>query len=908
MADDVANEVRRILVNNTIEQVISYNTTIKKDIQQSHEELRHVVGQRYRELILACDKVVGMEDVCRQVLASFKALEGKKQRSSSSAAGTDAAVSTTDSSTSSTTHATAESSSVKDAVLANQLLRRLNSVRALTRAHCYLDAAVSIKAVQGKLADIGRSTPLYARLFEPIERNAEMLLRDTMSSMRRYIVELGKASSIGSVAQTLEPYRDLHSAIELLHACSPSHALSILCDLHIEALAVLELPSTTSLPLEKVLLAACAIYFNLLWYCRGAPSIPAGHASTAVPLSLAALMSSSTELTLEALSLQVVGLRVLSSQPQSAASRLDGWALSPATARPELKIDPADVLRVQAKAEVAIRNLLTQSSHQSVDELQSLHDKMRVAAESLARRLEGSEIQASPFDVNKWNALISAAVQEASKQVLTDLVRSCSDKCLAALDQAAAAASQTQAAVHVTSLSSATAVPHLNNLFTEPSSLFQRSNSFSSSAGPSSPVSPLSPTSRKRGGGGGQSLFSTQELREGLAYLSTAAASSSSEVAIMSLTDNFLAEMVDLVSRRIAKASIEENVLLLLHISAVVESFISCPMLIIVPSEGSNGTTSRFARVAAQFERMYVDSHKLWIAKTAERCASFLHSSGTSYFSWGGEESADGRSSSSSSPSTDMRTALSNGWASHSIEGAVVQYPCRCSPGLSMTLLRLQQEIHSAGTASRLSLVVPALQEALVEKFVEHYSSITKRHVGEDALIQIAFDIVFAGTAFSSAPRVVKSGDVAAVSLLPQRVQQLLAVIEEAVDVVTWSMAFPLLSTAAVNGAITSSLCFGFVGHSSALVITNGSSSSSVDTPIVTVAEVDRFPLLPLSTPTQPKTNLSALLSSTHSSAGHTRDDEKQPLGGGAPRSVKDAASLLAGATKGLRSVLWGEN
>ncbi len=895
MSDDVGNEVRRILSNNTIEQVISYNATIKKDIQQSHDELRNVVGQRYRDLILACDKVVGMEDVCRQVLSSFKAVDWKKRGNASlthQQQADGAAASTTDS-VASQSSPVIEAATVKDAVVANQLQRRLNSVRALTGGRAFLDAAVSFRAVQAKLSDVGRSSPLYSRLLEPIERSAEIVLRDTLYSMRRHIVVLGKGSaSAGAAPQSvIEPYRDLHSAVELLHACSPSHALSILCDLHVQALGVL-LPAPAQ-SLEQQLLSACGIYFNLLWYCTVAPSIPPGYASTIVPTTLAALTAS--DASLETLSLQVVGLRILSQQPQSAASRLDGWALSPATARPELKIDLDGVVQVQQKAAATIRTLLTDTSHSSVDDLRLLHGKLKAAADLLVRRLEGLAQEGSQvqlFPAEQWSAIVSSAVDQASKQVLTDLLRLCTERCVSTLDAAALATTyQVRADPSAQQLS-------ISAIFTDPGCLFQRSNSFSTIESITSPATPMSPASRRR-------AAASEDLRDGLQLLSKAVEATAEPLSISSLVQSFLDSMIEQLSRRIVKAHAEEHIPGLFAISSVVDSFLAAPLM----------STGAYARAAAQLERMYIDSHRLWISNTvAGQCGELLdHPAVPTFFSWAKTWSSvsSGDAKDEAAIATEVRSALSNCWASHTIEGAVVSYPYRCSPGISSTLMKVQQIIHSAGPATRLALINSTVQEAVLGKFIAYYSELARNAEGspvlacEETLLQMAFDVVFVGTAYSGAhPSAHRASSSSA--QLPTSARQLLSLIEDKVDVVTWSTAYPLLFAAATSAAAASTLCYGFVGCSSAASPATQSDSGSAsslghaaDVPVFSLPEVDRFPLLPLSTPTQPKPNIAALLSSVN-----VADD--RPVT--ASRSVKDAASLLAGATKGLRSVLWGES
>jgi hypothetical protein len=236
-----------------------------------------------------------------------------------------------------------------------------------------------------------------------------------------------------------------------------------------------------------------------------------------------------------------------------------------------------------------------------------------------------------------------------------------------------------------------------------------------------------------------------------------------------------------------------------------------------------------------------------------------------------------------------------------------------------MIVMKVQQLVHAAGPSSRLALIAESLQQAILEQFVIFYTRLVREGSSgssslvlgtEDALLQIAFDLVYLGTAFSDAHPLAKKlrrSDAGSPStqqqqeMLPLSVRQLLAAVEEKVDVVTWSTAFPLLAAAATNASAAAVLCFGLVGCCSSL-----NSVPAAMSPSFSMSEVDRFPLLPLSTPTPPKPNIAALLSSGTTGIG---GEEKPPATAtGASRSVKDAASLIAGATKGLRSVLWGES
>ncbi|ESL06165.1 hypothetical protein TRSC58_06165 [Trypanosoma rangeli SC58] len=80
---EAVQEVRRIFTNNTVEQVRGYLSTITRGIQESDDRLKHIVGQSYRDLIAACDQVVGMEQTCKRLLQLQKELHMEQQLTSS---------------------------------------------------------------------------------------------------------------------------------------------------------------------------------------------------------------------------------------------------------------------------------------------------------------------------------------------------------------------------------------------------------------------------------------------------------------------------------------------------------------------------------------------------------------------------------------------------------------------------------------------------------------------------------------------------------------------------------------------------------------------------------------------------------------------------------------------------------
>lgn len=73
--EEAAQEVRRILRQNDVEETLHYLSTVTRSIEANQHDLRAAIGNSYRDLIAACDGVVGMEEQCLDILAIESALE-----------------------------------------------------------------------------------------------------------------------------------------------------------------------------------------------------------------------------------------------------------------------------------------------------------------------------------------------------------------------------------------------------------------------------------------------------------------------------------------------------------------------------------------------------------------------------------------------------------------------------------------------------------------------------------------------------------------------------------------------------------------------------------------------------------------------------------------------------------------
>lgn len=73
--EEAAQEVRRILHLNDVDETLHYLSTVTRSIEANQHDLRAAIGNSYRDLLAACDGVVGVEKDCLDILAIESALE-----------------------------------------------------------------------------------------------------------------------------------------------------------------------------------------------------------------------------------------------------------------------------------------------------------------------------------------------------------------------------------------------------------------------------------------------------------------------------------------------------------------------------------------------------------------------------------------------------------------------------------------------------------------------------------------------------------------------------------------------------------------------------------------------------------------------------------------------------------------
>ena len=65
--------VRRLFQKNTYESLAQYRSSLQQQIAATDEDVRDVIGSRYKELIQTCDMVVGTEEVCGAIRQAYRA-------------------------------------------------------------------------------------------------------------------------------------------------------------------------------------------------------------------------------------------------------------------------------------------------------------------------------------------------------------------------------------------------------------------------------------------------------------------------------------------------------------------------------------------------------------------------------------------------------------------------------------------------------------------------------------------------------------------------------------------------------------------------------------------------------------------------------------------------------------------
>ncbi|KAG5512097.1 hypothetical protein JKF63_07561 [Porcisia hertigi] len=73
--EEAAQEVRRILRHNNVEETVRYLSSVTRSIEANQHDLRVIMGKSYQDLLVACDGVVGMQRDCDDILTIERAME-----------------------------------------------------------------------------------------------------------------------------------------------------------------------------------------------------------------------------------------------------------------------------------------------------------------------------------------------------------------------------------------------------------------------------------------------------------------------------------------------------------------------------------------------------------------------------------------------------------------------------------------------------------------------------------------------------------------------------------------------------------------------------------------------------------------------------------------------------------------
>eukprot|EP00672_Neobodo_designis_P008890 CAMPEP_0174870056 /NCGR_PEP_ID=MMETSP1114-20130205/68995_1 /TAXON_ID=312471 /ORGANISM="Neobodo designis, Strain CCAP 1951/1" /LENGTH=106 /DNA_ID=CAMNT_0016105319 /DNA_START=46 /DNA_END=362 /DNA_ORIENTATION=+ len=70
-------DIDQLFVQRSVDEVAAVSRATQRDVAATQLELRTLIGQQYRELLECTDLVVGMDDVCGEIHAKWKALSSE---------------------------------------------------------------------------------------------------------------------------------------------------------------------------------------------------------------------------------------------------------------------------------------------------------------------------------------------------------------------------------------------------------------------------------------------------------------------------------------------------------------------------------------------------------------------------------------------------------------------------------------------------------------------------------------------------------------------------------------------------------------------------------------------------------------------------------------------------------------
>lgn len=903
LTEDVASEVRRILTHNTVDQCILYNQTIKRDIAAAQEELRDVIGQRYRDLLQACDRVVGMNDICAAIESSYqKSAEIFQQRRRSQYTACNAAANAEN--VTSTPEGTAAAEARCEALLVDECEDLLRSVRTLLRQEHFTEAAKSfLQLVRSldSLRDSGAGMPSALRHSSSTGVSA-YIIRAYVAQFAAH-AEARMVSSITALVASSDSNGDtsrsilltMHAAIELIHSCSPTTALETLIGLHMSAISNITSSGVGNERCVEIAQQVRQAVLLLAGYLTHAASMhqAGGAVVTAGPgagMSLEELsrLDKTAPGYAEVLKLHLCGLRGSNCRRiggKPSAGPADGWALSPAAGSP-IKIPLEAFRRVVRHALAAIETLLSRD----------------VTCAGVAQRIEKVLLAPFPPDVLALvdNAAWEQSVQHSTSMALRRTIEVALQEAETRLKSLFSVAS---VAVNETSSSSSSRVVRADDGTDFLSIVLAASKASGTRLDSASPQFRNRTALSRAAGLSEQSRSLLQDVRGAIANVKNTL-----QIAVArgagSPNDGTTSLVLDAVSRMASEldSHLQDSSSTIAQSVTYAVSTACDALLDALDAQhyASDDAASLFKRL----ERLYVNAHTAWLDEVV---AAFRGSVLPVYHGLCALR-ADSQA---------VVAALCNARQSQELEGAThVHYPVSFTPGIGRCVFEAQQAWNR-----HVSEYDCALRSCLKHEF---YTRLFTTHVG---LVSQALSspVVASASPTTDDPGCVSEElcfhlyfDVTLLGLLcngqragghpSHEAKELLSLLESHIDVVNWSVTRPLLLDAASCAA--SHMAYTIGCATAASVQNRGASATAVHAaPLVVLEpESDRLPLLPITAPSQIR-NVMSTLQTMGATAGSDAA-EKQAAGGAQQGAASNAASqAIWSATSKLRSVaaLWGQ-
>jgi hypothetical protein len=716
-----------------------------------------------------------------------------------------------------------------DVLLGIRICEKISSARSFLRADLFFEAVSAFHSAQRQLSEM-EDLPDSVALVAPLRKITGSLGNDIVYAMEQRCTR----ADLCQDASSMDALLDLHISIESFYGCSPSSALDRLVLMHQGAIKLItqDLPTQPCEPevLQKVHHVR-SILCSAAWYAAHVRSMPHMGTSRSTALSAEELMASQQtgDAFIKVVSLHVCGFRSLTSDTRASQ---EGWGLSPVANVTKVELSSAAKRSINLEAQAAVTSLVailgTVGPAKVVTDLEAqLIDEM---AQFHVKASNGSDDSIELIDYIGWEQAVRTAVTKSFEGSIAKGI----SKSLAIVETVCESAKAGKTLLWPTPRDDAVEINSLLPRMFDP----QQSTA----------------SLQVLGGGDAPAAVSAQ-MNDIVGMLMCIAPREASASAIANVARG-IQSMASAVEGTIAAFSnSNEGTELLLSLSAILDELLTCLRHMGI---SDNPTLREITAAVDMLQKHYVDCHKPWITAIAE---SFRRDLSEAYISTGLVNTSG----------HEAKLVLANSWDSTKIEDASVSYPRAPCHGVNRALVQLQGKIFSLRPSSMRWCLIPVLHSALRSAVVASITTFLEAKLSEEAILQLSFDVLFFWYAFGASPN---------------DVNPLLSQLEERVDVVTWSISFPLISKAARNYFEATEVAFGFFRlNETALGGRSGLTFSVVLEP-----ESDRFPLLPISTPSQTRQLFQSLEADKMSDA------------------IQEDSKVSSWTSKGLRTIssLWG--